>query len=304
MEQHTPVLLREVCIQFEGVVNAKKSIVAVDCTLGQGGHSYELFKRLKYGVLISIDLHSDSIEWVRSHYGLNPSHAYPGVYEKIQEHKCWYVLEQDFAEIEQVIKLFKLARVDFILADLGFSNYELSSDLGISFERPDQPLDMRYTNNATLQAKDVLNTFSHEALREVLQLHGDMQDSGKLARKIVAYRSHRLFQKVGDLLALFNRSSFPESTRIKLFQALRSYINEEPDKLNALVTKVPQLVHPSGEANIITFNSLEASLVRSSLYPLSSREVNIAEMIRNPQSRSATLYIYKKESNARGSEAE
>jgi 16S rRNA (cytosine1402-N4)-methyltransferase len=332
MQKHIPVLLKEVLQTVESLDSAKESLNIIDCTLGQAGHSFEIFKKFKKGVLISIDLDVNSIDWVISSLSgeltiTNEQIENRNVYrlqsaDSRLQPKVWYILEADFADIDQVGKLFNISKFDLILADLGFSNYQLNQNLGISYDRPGQRLDMRYnaqssvisdqrkplritegTDRSSLLAEsstaaDILNHSDKNELVDILRSLGQIEEPKYVVDEIAAKRNVRPFMYVRDLLSILNKNKFPKNYRTKVFQALRAYVNKEMERLNAFLDIVLQMLAENGELLVISFNSLEENLITTKIPQVQIKEPNITEIISNSQSRSAKLYIYKnKESN-------
>ncbi len=315
MDKHVPVLLEGVLREFESLKNER--IAVIDCTLGQAGHSVEIFRKMDQGVLISIDLSLNSIEWVVSDssfefqiedFELDGKLVYKlTLVDNVK--KTWYIVQADFANIDEVAKLFDIKKFDFILADLGFSNYQLTLNLGISFSRTRQRLDMRYDGklvkakdrestpvDKSLTAAEVLNTFDAFELEKIFFELGQIENAKSLAAEIVNKRKNQKFEKVEDVLGILNKSKFPGSYKIKFFQAVRSFVNSENSRLESLIQKIPVFLNAEGKGIIISFNLVEESIITNHLEGFEVKEPNITEIIKNPQSRSAKLYIYKKKS--------
>lgn len=292
MEKHTPVLLNEVIQEFEAI--KKEHIAVLDCTLGQAGHSIELFKKLNKGVLVSIDLSIDSIEWVADAYEFEMDEDGFLYKEENNGEKIWYIFQKDFAQADSLLKLLNLKEFDFILADLGFSNFQLGLNLGISYTFTRQRLDMRYFTDSGITAAEVLNTAEPKELEKIFSQLGQIEFPKPLVSEIVSKREYRPFERVEDVLGILNKRKFPPNYKVKFFQALRSFVNSENARLEKLLKKMPELLSSEGKGAIITFNSIEERLITYHLDTIKLIEPNITEIIKNPQSRSAKLYIYNK----------
>lgn len=287
-QKHVPVMLQEVLKEFETV--NKTGVTAVDCTLGQAGHSAEIYNKIENGVLLSIDLNKASVEYVGETYGFSP--ASDELLQKTEESKKWILVREDFSEIKEISEKLKLQKFDFLLADLGYSNFELQQNLGISFSNLNQDLDMRYEiKEGTLNASDILNTFSVKEISHIIQTYGDIENSSHIAKSLVQSRSKQEYRKVSDLV--FALKKFPDSIKVKVFQALRSFVNKEEERLEKLVKEFPDILSQDATAVIITFNHREEEILKKNLKNLQVKEPNITEIIQNPQSRSAKIYIYK-----------
>jgi len=300
MDKHVPVLLNEVLKELDEKINTSESLQVLDCTLGQAGHSIEIFKKIRKGVLISIDLDINTIEWVANEYGLQEEIILDTtIYTTGDEYpdKRWYVLKCDFAQIEKIKTIFTITCFDLILADLGYSNYQLLQNKGISFSYARQRLDMRYDQDTSgqISASEILNTFSKNELAKILEELGQIENPKNLVDDIVNKRKFQTLEKVEDILSIVSKKKYPPNYKIKLFQALRSFVNKEPERLQNLLQNLPINLNKEGIGLVITFNSLEEQTAQHILPEAKKIEPNIQEIISNPQSRSAKLYIYKKE---------
>jgi 16S rRNA (cytosine1402-N4)-methyltransferase len=290
MEKHVPVLLDGVMQEFESL--SSRTVVVLDCTLGQAGHSVEIFKKITKGLLISVDLSLESIEWVASNYDFEVDDA--GYLVKDEGEKKWVILQSDFADIDNLLEEFNVSGFDYILADLGFSNFQLTLNLGISYSHLRQRLDMRYLIEEGVSAAEVLNTFDAPEIEKILFELGQIDNPKVIVHEIINKRKSYKFERVEDVLKILNKSKFPQNYKTKFFQALRSFVNSENARLESLLEKMPELLTEQGKCAIITFNSVEENLIRKHLTDVEVKEPNITEIIKNPQSRSAKLYIYKK----------
>jgi 16S rRNA (cytosine1402-N4)-methyltransferase len=299
MNKHVPVLLQETLNEFKTLTKNTRPLYAIDCTLGQAGHSREIFSKLEKGVLISIDLDITSISWVVTAYNLNRVDETKDIYECTKDQKLWRVIRSDFADIPKIQEENEIPLFDFILADLGFSNFQLDKNLGISFDRPFQDLDMRYDMdlNHRVNAAYVLNTFERKDLERIFLEYGQIEDPQMLVTEIVSNRKNSPFKKVGDFVRILQKSKFPKNFKVKAFQALRVYVNHEYDRLERFLDQLPSLLSPDGKALIISFNSKEEEIIAEKSFEsmdIVTKAPNITEIISNPQSRSAKLHILTK----------
>lgn len=281
---HIPVLLGEITSIARELIETKNTIKFLDCTLGMGGHSKALYEQMERGVLLSIDLNLESIEWVATQ---NEMYKTDNGFERTDGIKVWRLMQFDFAEIDKLNEKF-----DLILADLGYSAFELNQNIGISFSSPHQNLDMRYRENG-LKASEFLNTAKEEEIVNVLLNFSDInkQLAYSIAGKVIRNRQKRAFHKVIDLSRIISPNG---NIRTKVFQALRVFINEEYSKLTRLCNTAMKNLEEGGVLAIITFNNDELSIVKEHFPSCKSMVPNIAEIIRNIQSRSAKLHTIKK----------
>lgn len=279
-------MLKEV-LNYFNIVNSNNNILAIDCTLGQGGHSYEIFKILNSGVLISLDKDIGSINWVKKFYGLVED-----IY--VEKNKKWILVNDDFANLDQIIKNFGNT-FDFLIADLGISNYQLRRNIGFSYSNDYQILDMRITRNDPLikPAYEYLNTLTANDLKTILVKFGHVSEkiATRISEKILRYRKTQFFYRVIDLKNILKE--FGKGIVVKVFQALRIFVNREDEKLKVLLNFVKQRQSSNGISLIITFNPLEEEIINQNLGTHLIIDPNINEIIENVQSRTAKLHVYK-----------
>ncbi|HLB90547.1 MAG TPA: 16S rRNA (cytosine(1402)-N(4))-methyltransferase RsmH [Terriglobales bacterium] len=287
---HVPVLLKE-AIDFLAV---RRGGTYIDATVGLGGHSYEIAKRLGApGHLIGLDKDPAALDVARAR--LNP-----GRKEDLPEIT---LLHGSFAEIGE---RFEPASADGLLADLGVSSLQLEdATRGFSFQA-DGPLDMRMNPQAELTAEQVVNHFDERTLADVIYEFGEERRSRRIARAIVRSRPILTTAQLAAVISAAARPMNPAERRIhpatRTFQALRIFVNRELDDLRALLSAAPQVLRPGGRLVMISFHSLEDRIVKDALRegvkqghyrllvkkPVTPGE---AEMDRNPRSRSAKLRV-------------
>lgn len=247
-EYHIPVLYNETLDNL--VVNPDG--VYVDCTLGGGGHSEGILKRLSpKGVLISIDQDDQAIEYARKRLG---------------GYKNWKVFKSNFENMDNVIYMAGYDKVDGILMDIGVSSTQLDDpERGFSY-RYDTKLDMRMNSSAPISAYEVVNTYSEGELSKILFEYGEERHARKIARFIVENRAKAPIETTGDLVAIIKRA-YPERAAKhpakKTFQAIRIEVNKELEVLETAITKGLECLKPGGRFAIITFHSLEDRMVKT-----------------------------------------
>lgn len=277
-------MLDKVLDLFSTLNLRKNNLLVIDCTLGQGGHSYELFQNINSGTLVSIDIDNKSIEWVKSYYGING--------DGIElENKKWIIINDNFKNLNNIIKQFNSV-FDFLIADLGISNYQIKRNLGISYSRGNQILDMRL-DKSVKPAYEILNTISKDQLKDVFIELGQVNENlaAKISNEIVKKRYLIKFTKVDDLNKILNK--YGKGIKVKIFQALRTFINDEINNLKSLLDFIKHYQDKNGLSIIITFNELEEKIVNDFLGDHEIIEPNIFELIENVQARTAKLHIYK-----------
>ncbi len=249
--KHTPIMLRE-CMDY---LIQNKNGVYLDCTLGGGGHSYELLKRTSpNGKLIAFDKDSDAIEAAKV---------------RLSEFsdRITYV-NDDFKRAPDILNRMGIDKLDGILADLGCSSYQYDCpERGFSY-RYDAPLDMRMDKNQTLTAFEVVNGYTQEALSQILFEYGEEKFARRIAKNIVESRKKSPINTTFDLLEIlkksmptffFQKGGHPAK---RTFQALRIEVNKELDGLYDAVIDLGRMLNKEARICIITFHSLEDRTVK------------------------------------------
>jgi len=291
---HVPVLLKE-AIDFLAV---KRGGTYIDCTVGLGGHSYEIAKRLGApGRLIGFDKDPEALERARARLrvsGLNP-----------ESPEDWPVIELihgSFASLADDPGPKIEGGVDGILADLGVSSLQFSDPArGFSFQA-EGPLDMRMNPHSELTAEQVVNQFDERELADLIYEFGEERRSRRIARAIVRSRPIR---STAQLAAAVSAAARPmKHERIHpatlTFQALRIFVNRELDDLRQLLEAAPRMLKPGGRLVIISFHSLEDRIVKDAMragarqgqYQLLTKKPvtpGDEEIASNPRARSAKL---------------
>lgn len=247
--KHTPVLLNE-CLDG---LNIKPDGIYVDGTLGGGGHSGEILKRLTTGKLIAFDKDDDALN---------------STSEKLKEYsdKIIYV-KSDFKNMSERVKELGYNNVDGILLDLGVSSYQIDTpERGFSY-RFDAKLDMRMDRSSSLTAWEVVNTYSKEDLIRILYNYGEENFAKAIVNKIVEVRNRKNIETTSELVSIIE-GAIPKkfwgrgSVAKKTFQAIRIEVNGELDGLDKAVDSMIDLLNPQGRLAIITFHSLEDRIVK------------------------------------------
>lgn len=248
---HRSVLLSE-CI--EGL-HIRSDGIYVDGTLGGGGHSCEICKKLDGGRLIGIDRDAAAIEAAGER--LQP------FADKVT------IVRGNYAQMKQLLADIGVERVDGILLDLGVSSYQLDTlERGFSYKY-DAPLDMRMDQRQTRTAKDIVNTYSETELYRIIRDYGEDRFAKNIAKHIVAARADKPIETTGELVQII-RHAIPMKVQMtsghpakKSFQAIRIELNDELEGLRASLEEMISLLTPGGRICIITFHSLEDRIVKT-----------------------------------------
>jgi 16S rRNA (cytosine1402-N4)-methyltransferase len=281
--RHVPVLLKE-AIDFLAV---KRGGTYIDATVGLGGHSLEIAKRLGApGHLIGLDKDPAALAIAQQKL----------VFEDSPEIT---LLHSSFAEVG---KHFPAAIADGILADIGVSSLQFDDAArGFSFQA-DGPLDMRMNTQSGQTAEQVVNQTDEVTLANLIYEFGEERRSRRIARAIVRSRPISSTAQLAAVISAAARSMKHERIHpaTLTFQALRIFVNRELDDLKDLLQAAPQILKPGGRLVVISFHSLEDRIVKDSLregvkqghYKLLTKKPvtpGEEEIDRNPRARSAKL---------------
>ena len=300
---HVPVLLKE-AIDFLAV---QRGGTYIDATVGLGGHSFEIAKRLGApGHLIGLDKDPAALDIARQKLGHVEAGNSPASQHTQTDWPTITLLHRSFAEIA---KGQQRSTIDGILADLGMSSMQLNDAArGFSFQA-EGPLDMRMNPQAELTAEQVVNQVDEVTLANLIYEFGEERRSRRIARAIVRSRPIRTTADLAAVISAAARPMNPAERRIhpatRTFQALRIFVNDELKDLRELLKAAPQLLKPGGRLVIISFHSLEDRIVKDAMreaakegqYKLLTKKPVTAgkeEIDRNPRSRSAKLRAAEK----------
>lgn len=248
---HIPVLLDETIAGL----NIKSDGIYLDCTLGGGGHSYEILKRLDKGMLIGLDQDLEAIE-----FASNRLHEFGNKFKAVHT---------NFENAVEILKELEVGKVDGVLMDIGVSSYQIDQgSRGFSY-RMNAPLDMRMDNRSRFSASYVINEYTKEELEDIFWKYGEEKWGRRIAEFIVEERSIKPIETTMDLVAIIDRA-VPASVRSKgghpakrIFQAVRIEVNKELDVLSSTIPEIVKMIKPGGRIAIITFHSLEDRIVKN-----------------------------------------
>lgn len=259
---HVPVLLNE---SIDGL-DLKDGGRYVDVTMGGGGHSREILRRLNGGKLYSFDQDPDAeanmdlTSQSSNHQIAESSNDFTFIPSNFRYLRNWmrYYDELD-ADDEN-------PQIDGILADLGVSSHHLDDESrGFSF-RFDSPIDMRMNKRAGKTAADILNEYDEERLAYIIYIYGEVKQARKLASLIVKQRQTTPYKMTGDLVKTCEQCLPRERAKkemAKVFQALRIEVNHEMDALTEMLDAAIKVLKPGGRLSVITYHSLEDRIVKN-----------------------------------------
>ena len=250
--KHKSVLLDETIESL----NIKPNGIYVDGTLGGGGHSYEIAKRLTDGGrLIGIDQDEDAIRAAK---------------ERLSEFADRVTIVRDnYCNMPKVLDELGISKVDGILLDIGVSSYQLDeAERGFTYKQ-DAPLDMRMEQRQEMTAKDIVNGYSEEDLYRIIRDYGEDKFAKNIAKHIVQARQIKPVETTFELDEII-KAAIPMKFRAtgghpakKTFQAIRIELNRELEVLDESIDAMTDLLNDDGRLCIITFHSLEDRIVKT-----------------------------------------
>ena len=239
--KHTPVFLNEAVDALEIQKNEKY----IDATYGEGGHSQEIIAR--GGRLLAIDADENQVK--KSINSIN-------------------VVQGNFADIQQIAESQSFTPVSGVLFDFGLSMGQIrEGGKGFSFERRDDPLDMRLKETGMTVAEYLQSTDPETLTYELMKYSEDIY-SPKIARKIIQMRSSEPIEKVQDLITIIDSvikadMNTQKKSYARIFQALRIIVNDEMNNIKKGLQGALNITKKNGKIVIITFHSLEDRIVKS-----------------------------------------
>jgi 16S rRNA (cytosine1402-N4)-methyltransferase len=249
MSYHVPVLYNE-CLDN---LNIKTGGTYFDGTLGGAGHSEGILMR--GGNLIATDLDKDAIENAKIRLG---KPEYEGRFTLVRD---------NYKNFSNVLSSLNVDKIDGALFDLGISSHQIDEpERGFSY-RFDGKLDMRMSDEQSLSAYDVVNTYSEEKLADILYLYAEERFSRRIARNIVNARKIKPIETTLQLAEIVKQSVPMQAQKNghpakKTFQAIRIEVNGELNGLDTLIEDVIEKLNSGARLCIITFHSLEDRIVK------------------------------------------
>ncbi|MDO4620763.1 MAG: 16S rRNA (cytosine(1402)-N(4))-methyltransferase RsmH [Lachnospiraceae bacterium] len=249
---HRSVLLDETVDSLQ----VKPGGVYVDGTLGGGGHSFEIAKRLQgEGTLIGIDRDEDAIKAAGERLSV-----YPDIVR---------IVRGNYSQMPEIVRDLGFSKVNGIMLDLGVSSYQLdTAERGFSYMQ-DAPLDMRMDRRETRTAGDLLNTADEQELFRIIRDYGEERYARRIAANIVAKRAVKPIETTGELVEIIRASIPLKAQKIgghpakRTFQAIRIELNNELGVLEDTLDAMIDLLADGGRLSVITFHSLEDRIVKT-----------------------------------------
>ena len=262
---HKSVLLNEAINNL----NIKDGGVYVDATLGFGGHSSRILEKNKKGMLYCFDQDDEAASYSK---------------EKLSKiGNNFEIIKSNFVNMTDELNKRGIKKVDGILFDLGVSSVQLDEvERGFSFHN-NAKLDMRMDQTQELSAYTVVNTYSYNDLTRILFKYGEEKYSKSIARNIVKHREKKNIETTLELVDII-KQSMPEKAKReghparRTFQAIRIEVNKELDVLDSALNQAIDLLNVEGRICVITFQSLEDKIVKSTFKKYSELDDKIKKL--------------------------
>jgi 16S rRNA (cytosine1402-N4)-methyltransferase len=286
---HIPVMLSEV-IDY---LDPKPGQIIVDATLGTGGHSLEILKRITPGGrLIGIDRDEDSLAVCRQRLS-----EFSGSYEFVHA---------NFVDVDQVLENLGIDKIDGIVFDLGISTYQLKdAERGFSFQQ-EGPLDMRLDKSSYISAYDLVNNLNENEISHMLWSFGQERWHNRIAHLLVEERRNQPISTTSQLADLvmraiphrYRRGYYRIHPATRTFQAVRIAVNRELEILESAIKKAVAILKKKAKICVISFHSLEDRVIKHTFRALKAEGlIDIitakpltpadSEVAANPSSRSS-----------------
>ncbi|MBQ9940633.1 MAG: 16S rRNA (cytosine(1402)-N(4))-methyltransferase RsmH [Clostridia bacterium] len=246
---HYSVMLKE-SVDF---IAPRKNGIYVDCTLGGGGHSLEILKRMgDSGRLIAVDRDEDAIR---------------AASERLKNYKNITYIHDNYENIGEYIK--DISKIDGAVMDLGVSSFQLdTAERGFSYMKT-APLDMRMNQTASKSAYDVVNGYTHGELCSILKRYGEEKQAKRIADRIVRAREDKPIETTTELAEIIKNAvgnSYDDKHPAKrTFQAIRIEVNDELGAIPKAIDSLVEKLSSGGVIAIISFHSLEDRIVKETL---------------------------------------
>lgn len=286
---HLPVMLNE-ALDF---LDLKSGDTVLDATLGGGGHSKEILKKIApEGMLLAMDADPDAIDRARENFK-----DFTGSFK---------LVNSNFRRLGEVLDREGIEKVDAALFDIGISSYQMDEGArGFSIKNPG-PLDMRMDPSLKESAKDLVNRLREEELSEIIKDLGEERFHRRIARAIAERRREKKIETTDDLASVICRAVGGRRGRLdpatRTFQAIRIAVNDELGALREALEQIVTRLKTGGRVAVISFHSLEDRIVKNKFKEYSAGGLikiltkkpvrpTDAECADNPRSRSGRLRV-------------
>lgn len=262
---HKTVLLNEAIDNL----NIKEDGIYVDATLGFGGHSGLILKRVKRGFLFAFDQDDMAIDYSK---------------KKLEEiGNNFEIIKSNFCNLKEELLKRNITSIDGIVFDLGVSSPQLDiTERGFSYHN-DAKLDMRMDTSRDFSAYNVVNEYSYEELVRILRDYGEEKYASSIAKNIVKERENKNIETTLELVEVIKKSMPMKAMRDshparKTFQAIRIEVNNELEVLKIALESAIEMLNVGGRISVITFHSLEDRIVKEIFNKYSKVDSNLSKL--------------------------
>ena len=248
--RHIPVMLME---SLENL-KIKKDGIYVDGTLGLGGHSECILKKINSGLLIGIDRDKNSISLAK---------------KQLSTHKNIKVFNDSYKNLKDILERLNIVAVDGILLDLGLSSFQLEDNSRGFSHKYESSLDMRFDcNSKDFTAEQIIQKNDLNELTKIFKEFGEERHAYKIAKKIKNLKGEINVMSITSIVDRVTPYKFRLKTYSRIFQALRIAANDELSHLNEFLDNFINLLNPGGRIVIISYHSVEDRIVKHKLKDL------------------------------------
>ena len=248
--RHIPVMLME---SLENL-KIKKDGIYVDGTLGLGGHSECIIKKINSGLLIGIDRDKNSISLAK---------------KQLSTHKNIKVFNDSYKNLKDILERLNIVAVDGILLDLGLSSFQLEDNSRGFSHKYESSLDMRFDcNSKDYTAEQIIQKNDLNELTKIFKEFGEERHAYKIAKKIKDLKGEINVMSITSIVDRVTPYKFRLKTYSRIFQALRIAANDELSHLNEFLDNFINLLNPGGRVVIISYHSVEDRIVKHKLKDL------------------------------------
>jgi len=252
--RHIPVMLME---SLENL-KIKKDGIYVDGTLGLGGHSECILKKINSGLLIGIDRDKNSISLAK---------------KQLSTHKNIKVFNDSYKNLKDILESLNIVAVDGILLDLGLSSFQLEDNSRGFSHKYESSLDMRFDcNSQDYTAEQIIQKNDLNELTKIFKEFGEERHAYKIAKKIKDLKGEINVMSITSIVDRVTPYKFRLKTYSRIFQALRIAANDELSHLNEFLDNFINLLNPGGRVVIISYHSVEDRIVKHKLKDLKNEK--------------------------------
>lgn len=262
---HKSVLLDE-CLEY---LNIQEDSTIIDCTLGYGGHSSNILKKIKRGFLFAFDQDEEAIKYSKKRL------------DEISDN--YEIIKSNFENLKKEIEKRNIKKINGILYDIGVSSPQLDEDeRGFSFHK-DARLDMRMDKSKKFDAHELVNTYEYKDLVRIFKEYGEEKYANNIAKNIIKEREKKKIDTTLELVEIIKKS-VPEKYKRekhparKVFQAIRIEVNNELGVFEKSLKNALELIDINGRICVITFHSLEDKICKEIFKKVSEIDNNIKKL--------------------------